>query len=350
MSRATFTRRALLTAAALGLAACGTAEPVAEPSTTSSEAPDLAGQTIVVYSGRGESLVADLFTQFTAETGIAVEVRYGDSGELAALLLTEGGASPADVYFSQDAGALGAVSDLLAALPSDVTGAVDARFRSESGRWVATSGRVRTLVYDPRVVDTPPAGIDDLLDPKWKGRIGFAPTNASWQSFVTALRVVRGDEAAREWLVGFAANQPRAYEKNGVVRDAVNSGEVAIGLVNHYYLYEKIAAEGEAAVFARNHYFTNGDVGGLVNVAGVGVLASGTKQDAALALVRYLMSVAGQTYFAERTFEYPLAAGITPRGDLPPLGALNPPSIDLSDLRSIEATQEMLADVGLLTR
>jgi len=344
-----FTRRALLLAAVLGLAACGTAEPTVETSSTS-EAPDLSGQTIVVYSGRSESLVADLFAEFTAATGIAVEVRYGDSGELAALLLTEGAASPADVYFSQDAGALGAVSDLLAELPGDVVDAVDARFRSASGRWLATSGRVRVAVYDPRVVDVPPAGIDDLLDPKWRGRIGFAPTNASWQSFVTALRVVRGEEAAREWLVGFAANEPRAYEKNGVVRDAVNSGEVAIGLVNHYYLYEKIAAEGEAAVVARNHYFTDGDVGGLVNIAGVGVLASSARRDAALALVRYLVSAAGQTYFAERTFEYPLAAGILPRGDLPSLDGLNPPAIDLSDLRSIEATQELLADVGLLTR
>lgn len=348
MSRATLTRRALLVTAALGLAACGGPESTGD--TTTSSAADSANRAVVVYSGRSESLVADLFTQFTAETGIAVEVRYGDSGELAALLLTEGDASPADVYFSQDAGALGAVSELLADLPTDVTDAVDARFRSESGRWVATSGRVRTLVYDPRVVDTPPAGIDDLLDSKWKGRIGFAPTNASWQSFVTALRVVRGEDAAREWLVGFAANQPRAYEKNGVVRDAVNSGEVAIGLVNHYYLYEKIAAEGEDAVVARNHYFTNGDVGGLVNIAGVGVLDAGANRDAALALVRHLLSVAGQTYFAERTFEYPLAAGVAPRGDLPSLGTLNPPAIDLSDLRSIEATQELLADVGLLTR
>jgi iron(III) transport system substrate-binding protein len=296
--------------------------------------------------------VDELFTQFTAQTGIALDVRYGDSGELASLILTEGKASPADVYFSQDAGALGAVSEvgLLAELPPDVLEQVDERFRSTSGQWVATSGRVRVVVYNPTLVATPPAGIDDLLDPQWKGKIGYAPTNASWQSFVTALRVIRGEDAARTWLEGFAANEPVPYEKNGVVRDAVNAGEVSLGLVNHYYLYEKIAAEGADSVVAKNHYFLNGDVGGLVNVAGVGVVASSAKQTAALEFVKFLLSAQGQQYFVDRTFEYPMAAGIDAYFELPKFDALNPPAIDLSDLSSIEATQQLLEEVGLLTR
>jgi iron(III) transport system substrate-binding protein len=306
---------------------------------------------LVVYSGRSESLVAELFAQFTTQTGIPLEVRYADSGELAALLLTEGSSSPADVYFSQDAGALGAVenADLLDSLPEDVVSLVDSRFRSASGKWVATSGRARVVVYNPSLVTAVPKSIDDLLDPMWKGKIGFAPTNASWQSFVTALRVIRGEDAARAWLEGFKANDPVAYEKNGAVRDAVNSGEVAIGLVNHYYLYEKIAAEGADAVVARNHYFTNGDVGGLVNVAGIGVLSSSGNKEAALELVKFLLSAQGQQYFALKTFEYALAAGVASYSELPTLEELNPPAIDLSDLRSINETQELLAGVGLLT-
>jgi iron(III) transport system substrate-binding protein len=194
-----------------------------------------------------------------------------------------------------------------------------------------------------------PESIDDLLDPIWKGKIGFAPTNASWQSFVTALRVIRGEDAARAWLEGFKANDPVAFEKNGAVRDAVNSGEVAIGLVNHYYLYEKIAAEGADAVIARNHFFTNGDVGGLVNVAGIGVLSSSEKKESALELVKFLLSAQGQQYFALKTFEYALASGVASYSELPMLEELNPPTIDLSDLRSINETQELLAEVGLLT-
>jgi iron(III) transport system substrate-binding protein len=307
---------------------------------------------VVVYSGRSEGLVGELFAAFTAETGIEVDVRYGDSGEMAALILTEGSSSPADLFFSQDAGALGAVEEasLFATLPSETLSLVESKYSSQTGSWVGTSGRVRVVVYNPSLVDTLPAGIDDLLDPKWSGKIGYAPTNASWQSFVTALRVTRGEDAARTWLKSFAANKPVAYEKNGVVRDAVNTGDVALGLVNHYYLYEKIAAESAAAVVAKNHYFLNGDVGGLVNIAGVGMLQSSKNQTSTLALINYLLSAAGQEYFAQKSFEYPLVAGTMQFGDLPSLADLNSPNIDLSDLKSIALTQEMLEEVGLLTK
>ena len=320
--------------------------------TDSSVNGDGSSAPVVVYSGRSEALVGELFVAFTNETGIEVDVRYGDSGEMAALILTEGSSSPADLFFSQDAGALGAVEEasLFATLPSETLSLVESKYSSQTGNWVGTSGRARVVVYNPSLVDTPPAGIDDLLDPKWSGKIGYAPTNASWQSFVTALRVIRGEDAARTWLQGFAANKPVAYEKNAVVRDAVNSGDVALGLTNHYYLYEKIAAEGTAAVVAKNHYFVNGDVGGLVNVAGVGMLQSSKNQKSALALINYLLSPAGQEYFAQKSFEYPLVAGIAQYAELPALVDLNSPNIDLSDLKSIALTQEMLEEVGLLTK
>lgn len=306
--------------------------------------------TITVYSGRSEKLVADLYTQFSAATGVGVDVRYGDSGELAGQILTEGSASPADVFFSQDAGALGAVSQagLFTTLPPSTLERVAPEFSSTTGDWIGASGRVRVIVYDPARVPTPPTSIDELLDPSWEGQIGFAPTNASWQSFVTALRVVRGEDAAREWLQAFAANDPVAYEKNGAIRDAVNAGEVALGLVNHYYLYEKIAAEGADAVVAENQYLP-GDVGGLVNIAGAGVLADSDNGRGAQCFVSYLVSDAGQEYFVTKSFEYPLVAGIAPAPGLPAFADLNPPALDLSDLSSIAETQELLADVGLLT-
>lgn len=360
------TRRAtaaLVVATALAASACGSsasdgASESTAPSTgaPSSAAPAPSASTpapsgsIVVYTGRSEALVKPILDRFSADTGVKVELRTGDSGELGALLLTEGSASPADLFFSQDAGALGAVSaaGLLATLPTDVTSAVPSAYAAEDDTWVGLSGRVRVVVYNPTLAAAPPDTIDELLDPAWKGKIGFAPTNASWQSFVTGLRVVRGDAAAEAWLKAFAAQEPKAYERNAAVRDAVNAGEIALGLVNHYYLYELIATKGAAV--ARNQFMAAGDPGGLVNVAGVGVLKSAKNPDAALALVRYLLSPTGQRYFAEKTFEYPLTADVSAAEGLPSLSSLQPPAIDLADLASLETTQQLLADVGLLTR
>lgn len=305
---------------------------------------------LTIYSGRSEDLIGELITSFETESGIDVDVRYGDSGELAALLLTEGDASPADVFFSQDAGALGAVEDLLTALPQASLDTVDPKYRANSGKWLGVTGRVRVIVYNPGLVSSPPSSIDELIDPKWSGKIGFAPSNASWQSFVTALRVLRGEDGAREWLTGFAANKPVAFEKNAAVRDAVNDGSVSLGLVNHYYLLEKIAAEGRAAVTAENRYIGNGDPGGLVNVAGIGILGGAPHKGAAQKFVDFLQSETALGYFRTRTWEYILRTGAQQPEGLPGLDELGAPSIDLSDLSSLDETQELLQSVGLLTK
>lgn len=330
---------AAIAAASLALTACG----------GSSNAP-ASGESLTVYSGRSESLVSDLFDEFEDETGIKIDARYGDSGELAALLSTEGDASPADVFFSQDAGALGAVESLLGELPAANLDAVDAKYRAESGKWVGVTGRVRVFVYNPTLVKDVPTSIDALLDPSWSGRIGFAPTNASWQAFVTGLRVLRGEDGAREWLVKFAANKPVAFEKNGAVRDAVNDGQVALGLVNHYYLYEKIAAEGADKVVAKNQFIGGGDPGGLVNVSGVGVLAGAPHKSAAQKFVDFLQSETALEYFRTKTWEYILRDGAAQPEGLPDFASLGAPSVDLSDLKSLDKTQELLQSTGLLTK
>ncbi|OBF19519.1 iron ABC transporter substrate-binding protein [Mycobacterium sp. ACS4331] len=306
---------------------------------------------VVVYSGRSEDLVAPLLEQFTADTGIEVEARYAGSGELAAQLITEGDKSPADVFLSQDAGALGAVSNagLFAPVAAETLAAVPTQYSAADGTWVGVSGRARVIVYNPELAPTPPDTIDGLLAPEWKGKIGFAPSNASWQSFVTGLRLLRGDDGAKQWLTAFKAQDPKPYEGNGAVRDAVNEGQIALGLVNHYYLYELIDSKGADNVVARNQFLAAGDPGGLVNVAGVGVLAAAPHPEAAQRLAAYLVGESAQKYFATETAEYPLIAGVQPDGDMPALETLNPPAVDLSALDDLEATQQLLVETGLLT-
>lgn len=306
---------------------------------------------IVVYSGRNEGLVGPLLEQFTVDTGIDVEVRYAGSGELAAQLITEGDRSPADVFLSQDAGALGAVTKagLFAQVDAETLAAVPANLSASDGTWVGVSGRARVIVYNPTLAPTPPDTIEGVLAPEWQGKIGFAPSNASWQSFVTALRLMRGDDGARQWLTAFKAQNPQSFENNIAVRDAVDAGTVAIGLSNHYYLYELVNEKGADAVVAENNFMAPGDPGGLINVAGVGVLKSAPNPEGAQEFAAYLVGESAQEYFANETAEYPLIAGVQPLGGIPPLASLNPPEVDLSQLDDLEATQELLVQTGLLT-
>ncbi|GAA4442971.1 iron ABC transporter substrate-binding protein [Actinokineospora soli] len=305
---------------------------------------------LVIYSGRNEALVGGVIEQLEKATGVEVTVRYGSTGEMAAQLLEEGDGTDADLFFAQDAGALGAVSDLLADLPADVLALAPEEYRADNGRWVATSARARVVAYDPAKVAEAdlPGSLDDVVDPKWKGKIGFAPTNGSWQAFVTSIRVIKGEDYAKQWLAKFAANEPQRFENNVAILTAINDGQLPVGLINHYYWYAKVAELGKDAVKAKLHYVGGGDPLGLVNVAGVGVLAGNDQNDAAQKAVRFLLSEQAQRYFADETAEYPVAPGVaSTKHDLPPLSELNGPDIDLSKLSTLQETLALLQEAGL---
>lgn len=333
------------------LAACGpgTASPAASPGVPSAGTGAPSG-TLTIYSGRSEALVGPVIADFEAATGVDVEVKYGDTAELAATILEEGDASPADVFFAQDAGALGAIAaeGRLATLPAEVLDRVDARFRSPDGQWVGISGRARVAVYNTDQVQESemPDSILGFTDPAWKGRIGWAPTNGSFQAFVTSLRVLEGDAAARAWLEGIQANEPRVYEGNDPALTGVGAGEVQVAFVNHYYLMRRLAEEPSFP--AANHFFSAGDPGALVNVAGAGVLTTAGNPVAAHAFLEFLLSDESQAYFAEETFEYPLVAGVPADPKLVPLAEIESPEIDLSDLADLEGTLDLMREVGIL--
>ncbi|MFF5933311.1 iron ABC transporter substrate-binding protein [Streptomyces sp. NPDC012508] len=328
-----------LTAAALlvpAIASCGSDEPAG----------------LVIYSGRNENLVKPLIEKLEKHLGTNVEVRYGDSAELSAQLLEEGDKTEAGLFLSQDAGALGALSkeQRLAPLPQVTLDKVDPAHRGSAGDWTGVSGRVRVLAYNPGQVTAVPNTVHELVKPEWKGKIGLVPTNASFQAFVTGMRVLEGDETTRTWLKGLKANEPKSYENNLKVLEAVDRGEVSLGLINHYYWFEQVAEKGEAKVNAKVHFLPKGDPGGLVNVAGVGILKGADAKQAAYAqkAVDFLLSAESQSYFAEETKEYPLAAGVKTAAGVPPLETLQPPKIDLGKLDSLKETLAMLQEAGLV--
>ena len=320
--------------ALIALAGCA-----AEPETSEQDS-------IVLYAGRDEELVQPLIDMFEEETGIQVEVRYASSAELAAQLLEEGDNSPADVFFAQDAGALGAVSKagLLTKLPQEIYGLVPSAYSAADGMWVGVSGRVRVMNYNPNTVTELPKSVFDLADPIWKGRVAIAPSNASFQAFVTAMRVVEGDEKTLEWLTAMKQNAV-IFEKNAAILEAVEAGQVDVGLINHYYWYALAQEQGVENMKSKIAQFETNDVGNLINAAGVGIVNDST---AARKFVEYLLSQTGQTYFAETTREYPLIAGVIPADDLTPLTDIPAPKVDLSDLDSLERTLELIRQAGLI--
>ena len=308
--------------------------------------PATGEQSITVYSGRSEDLISSLLEQFTTETGIGVQTRYSDSASLAAQILEEGSNVQADVFFSQDAGALGAVSEAGAfkKLNEDITALVDAQYRSANNTWVGVSGRSRVLSYDPRQITESelPKSIFELVDARWKGKIGIAPTNASFQSAVTAMRVLKGEAQTLAWLKAMKTNAV-LFEKNAQILEAVEAGQISAGLINHYYWFERATEVGEDKMTSKLAWFEKGDVGNLINVAGVGAL---TDKPEAQTFIKWLLGKSAQTFFVEKTAEYSLT-GIPAQANLPALSDLPAVKIDLSQLAPLAATLELIRDAGL---
>ena len=325
----------------LGLAGCATGASPQDPNS----------QTLTIYAGRDEELVAPLIEQFSEDTGIQTEVRYGSTTDMSALLLEEGDKTPAQVFLSQDAGALGALSSAgqLATLPASVTELVPAEFTSQDDTWVGVTGRARVIAYDGEALtaDQVPDSVLELTSPEWNGKVVFAPGNASFQAFVTALRVLEGEAAAEEWVAGIAANNPILVEKNGQALDLVNAGQAELALINHYYWYEREAELGAEGMRAQLK-FLPGDPGGIVNVTGVGILAGAAENSNALRFVEYMVSESAQLYFVANTFEYPLLAGVDAPAGLPTLEELANTNLNLADLESLSQTQALLAKYGLI--
>jgi iron(III) transport system substrate-binding protein len=310
------------------------------------------GDRLTIYSGRQEELVSSLLKDFSDETGIGIDVRYGDSGDLALLIDEEGDRSPADVFLSQSPGAVGFLDakGRLGKLPAGVLDRVESRFRSPDGRWVGISGRVRVLVYNTETVNQSdlPQSVFDLTEPRYQGRVGIAPTNASFQDFVTAMRELVGDDRTLAWLRGMDANGSPTYANNLAIVEAVGRGEIPFGLVNHYYNEEVKAQDPDAR--SANYLFPNGDVGSLVLVTAGSVLdsAGDTKKDAER-FVRFLLTRQAQEFYARETKEYPLAAGVAPVvKDLPSLSEIQSPNLDLSSLGGeLTRTKELIEQSGL---
>ena len=329
------TLRLVSVVAALGmvLAACGSSP-----------------ETLTVYSGRTQNLIGPLLESFAQAEGVDVDVRYGQSADLALLIAEEGEMSPADVFISQSPGAVGflAGEGLLQPISTDALSLVEPQFRNESGLWVGMSGRVRVIVYNEDLVDARdlPDSVFDLTDEQFAGDVAVAPANGSFQDFVTAMREIHGDERTLEWLSGLEQNDAQTYANNTAIVQAVGRGDVPIGLVNHYYNYRAEAEDPD--VPSENYFFPDADVGSLLIVTALGLLEASDDPELANRFAEFMLGEEAQRFFSEQTFEYPLAAGVEPAEALPPLSEIGVATYDFDELGGgLERTRRLIDDSGL---
>ena len=309
------------------------------------------GPSIVVYNAQHEQLLEEIAPKFTDKTGIEVELRNGSDPELAAQLMQEGDASPADVFLTENSPAMSAVegAGLFAPLDDATVEPIPAQYRPESGDWTGFVARSTVLVYNPSMVDEAdlPDSIMDLADPQYAGMVSFSPTGADFQAIVAAVLDLEGEEATQEWLYGLKANGT-TYDGNNVVLESVNAGESAIGIIYHYYWYRDQAESGENSDNTQLYFFGNQDPGAFLSISGAGVLAASDNPDEAQQFVAYLTSEEGQQALADSyALEYPLNPAVTLGPPVKPLAELDPPTVAISDLDG-DKVVDMMTQAGFL--
>jgi iron(III) transport system substrate-binding protein len=320
-----------------------------EDSGGSGNEPETEG--ITLYSGRIPAAIGPAVDSYEADAKRDVQVRFADTADLAATLVEEGDASPADVFFAQEPGAIAAVAEagLLTRLPDDILALVPPRFRDPDGRWAGVTGRARVIAYSRDAVAESelPASPFGLSAPRWQDRVGWSPASSSMQEYVTALRARYGDERTGEWLEAMVDNGAVAYPDNVTIRDAIANGEIDAGLINHYYVAQAIAAEGERYPVAV--YFPPGGLGSLMLLTSVGVLESSDRKEEALDFVRSLLSADSQAFFTGSSKEYPLARGAKPDPSLSvPIAEIPVSGTELVDLKELQATIDLMKESGAL--
>jgi iron(III) transport system substrate-binding protein len=307
---------------------------------------------LTLYSAQHEPITEAFVKGFEEENGAEVKVRYGEDEGLASQIEQEGDASPADVVLSENTPPLESLSEkgLLSKVDSSTLDEVPSQYNSPNGDWVGVAARETVMVYNPKLLAAGelPESILDLAKPEWKGKLAIAPSEPDFVPIVSAIEKLDGEAAAKEWLEGFADNAKHYNDNEGIIA-AVDSGQIAAGIINHYYWFEAVAEEGKDKVPSKLHYFGHEDPGALVNVSGAGVLSSSGNQELAQEFLAYLVSKEGQEAMTHSgDWEYPLNGAVPPPPGLKPFNSLDPPKVSPADLGDGSKPVELMQEVGLL--
>jgi len=307
---------------------------------------------LVLYNGQHPELTRAFVSAFQRQSGVKVDIHGGDSLVVATQILQEGRSSPADVVLTENSPELVTLEQhgLLATLPRSVLSQVPGPYKSPSGKWVGMALRISSLVYDPKLISRSqlPRSILDLAEPRWKGKVAVAPTDSDFPPIVGAVIARAGRARAAAWLQGLKRNA-QTYQDEEAVTAAVNRGSVTLGIVNHYYWYRLRLELGAKATHSALYFFPNQDVGSIVNVAGVGVLATGKHRAAALRFVRFLIGADGQRILGKSDdFEYPVRPGEAANAALTPFAQTPHATVPVAELGNGSAAARLIRDSGLI--
>lgn len=308
---------------------------------------------ITLYNGQHKDATAALIEAFTEATGIEVIERDGASAELAHQIVEEGARSPADVIYTEETSPLFMLAGegLLAQIDPEATASIPDEYKDPEGHWVGVLARSRVVVYNPDLIAEAelPDSVHDLVNPEWQGRFAFVPTSGAFQAQLSAMIKLEGRDAALEWLQGITETGT-VIRKNGLALDAVERGEIPFALINNYYWDGKVRELGIDNVTSRLHFFGTHDLGDMLTVAGMAILASSEHQEAANAFIAFATGVEGQSILTELSSQYPMNPEVETPATLKPFSELTPPegTLDLGEYSDGAAAVELLEAAGLL--
>jgi iron(III) transport system substrate-binding protein len=306
---------------------------------------------LLIYNAQHESLTKEWIEAFTKETGIKVTYRQGGDTELGNQIIAEKGASPADVFLTENSPAMAAVekAGLFADVDPATIAQVPAQFRPSTGKWTGVAARTTVFAYNKSKLTEAqlPRSIMDLQQPQWKGRWGAPPVKADFQAIVAAMLQLTGEPATAQWLAAMKSGA-ELFQDNIATLRAINAGQVDGGVIYHYYWFRDQASTKEISGNTALHYFKHQDPGAFVSISGGGVLASSKKQEQAQKFLKFITSKAGQEVLENGTsFEYPVASGVPANPALVPLVDLQAPVVNPSDLNATKVT-DLMTKAGLL--
>lgn len=327
------------------LSACGSDENGDEENNDDSS-------TLTLYNGQHKDATTALIEAFEEKTDIDVEERDGSSNELAHQIMEEGDKTPADLIYTEESSPLIMLTEegLLSNIDEDAIESIPSEYRDNENNWTGILARSRVVAYNQEMINEEdlPDSVIDFAKPEWDGKFAFVPTSGAFQMQLSALIKLEGKEAAKEWLEGLKEHG-KIYKDNVAALEAVENGEIELGLINNYYWDRKAKEEGEENLDSRLYFFGTHDLGDMLTVASMGILDSSSHKDEAKQFIEFAASEEGQQILTDESSQYPLNDQADTQG-LKPFSELTPPegTLDLGEYSNGDEAEKLLQDVGLL--